>query len=153
MIRDAGTDDAAAIAEVFSAAWEQITPALDPADRTIFAGRDLTAMWRGTIRHPNRRVLLRHDEQVQGFVVTARTGELGAPLHVRSLYVHPHHGRRGVGAALLSAAVADQPAWLTVFEPNTAARSFYRRNGWHDAGPVDDQEGFSTPLRRMERTV
>jgi ribosomal protein S18 acetylase RimI-like enzyme len=60
------------------------------------------------------------------------SGELGL---VSRLYVHPEYQRRGIGAALLQAAVAAFPTVkrlrLVVEEQNHKGRAFYAKQGFH----------------------
>jgi GNAT superfamily N-acetyltransferase len=70
---------------------------------------------------------------------------------------------RGTGAAVQLIDHAEQQiaqhyktAWLAVVEGNDRALSFYQRQGWHDAGPIDYQaevEGgqLTVPTRRYEK--
>jgi len=55
---------------------------------------------------------------------------------IHSLFVAPGFQRRGVGAALLTRAraLATGPLSLKVDEPNLAARAFYARFGFEEAG-------------------
>ncbi|WP_370942965.1 GNAT family N-acetyltransferase [Amycolatopsis sp. cg5] len=59
-------------------------------------------------------------------------GPLGDHLHLHQLSVHPDHGRRGVGSALLAATVegAAAPFTLTTFEHIPWNMPWYLARGW-----------------------
>ncbi len=87
----------------------------------------------------NRRCLLAEDREIVGYVVTA-------PRHffdrdfVELLVVHDDYRRRGVGRALLRAAV-DRAGTSRVFsstnESNAAMRSLFTAEGWTLSGRLD----------------
>src|SRR5437870_4528148 len=64
-----------------------------------------------------------------GFVVS---GPVDDNVHVHQLSVHPGHGRRGIGSALLSAAVRTAPGavTLTTFEHVPWNAPWYLRQGF-----------------------
>jgi predicted N-acetyltransferase YhbS len=90
-------------------------------------------------------VLAEVDDGLLGFAeiaasrLDAPAGELCGAELVR-LYVQPAAQRRGIGRALLAdaervAAAASLPAlWLTAWDGNLRARSFYARHGYADVG-------------------
>lgn len=63
-----------------------------------------------------------------------------APVELARLYVRAGRQRGGIGAELLARAVAEArrrggaTLWLTVWEHNTRAIAFYRREGLREAG-------------------
>ena len=65
------------------------------------------------------------DGRAVGFIATC-----GA--YVDQLFIDPDHQRRGIGTALLTAALERVPpaAALTVFKDNRPARRFYERHGF-----------------------
>ena len=72
------------------------------------------------------------------------------------LYVDPAYYRRGVGAALVKAAVASAPGALTmeVLEGNAAALSFYQACGFHPVrtaqGWMPGNESFAVTVQVLE---
>ena len=68
-----------------------------------------------------------------GFVMCE---ELGDALHIEQLSVHPAHGRRGIGAALVRHAIrvaAGRPVTLTTFRHVPWTMPFYARLGFVEA--------------------
>ncbi|MBN6055000.1 GNAT family N-acetyltransferase, partial [Nonomuraea sp. RK-328] len=71
---------------------------------------------------------------------------------VAELCVHPEARGRGVGQALLEAAVADRPtAWL-ITSPEAPAARLYERLGWRAVGPLPGGPGTGLPLSVYART-
>ncbi len=74
-----------------------------------------------------RNVTVAHHRlgMIVGFLVTS-------PGWIEQLYIDPAWQQRGIGAALLHRAQADQPngTQLWSFQQNTVARTFYERNGF-----------------------
>lgn len=75
-------------------------------------------------------------DRVVGFVTCYRPDRF-----VHHLYVDPAHWRRGIGRALLAAALGrlDGPAKLKCRQADLDARAFYRSQGWveHPGGRDD----------------
>lgn len=71
-----------------------------------------------------------------GFIVT---GPVGPGLHVHQLSVDPAHGRRGVGSALLEAAVAEAavPVTLTTFDHVPWNAPWYLARGFERFAPAE----------------
>lgn len=69
------------------------------------------------------------DEGVAAFIACA--GD-----HLDQLFVDPGRQKRGIGTFLLEAAMEKAPPvrTLNVFEQNVAARRFYERHGFREAG-------------------
>ncbi|OCW59211.1 hypothetical protein AWJ14_09125 [Hoeflea olei] len=72
---------------------------------------------------------------------------------IHALYLKPGHRGQGLGKALLDAAKHARPQGyeLTVFEPNTEAQRFYRREGMievPEGRTADTEEGVPTLLMR-----
>ena len=63
-----------------------------------------------------------------------------------SLYIQPRHQGRGLGAALLHAALAAQagPVWLAMNAENSAARAFYLAHNFTKSGEVAFKIGDSS---------
>ncbi|WP_212721482.1 GNAT family N-acetyltransferase [Nocardioides dongxiaopingii] len=130
LIRPAGPDDAAALAEVHlaSRAAAPMPPAAHPPDgvRAWLAAR------------------LDSDDEVW---VAEDAGDVVAYLRMTAtwlddLYVAPSHAGQGVGSVLLDLAKARRPDGfsLWVFESNTPARAFYRRHGLVEREHTDGSE-------------
>jgi GNAT superfamily N-acetyltransferase len=79
-----------------------------------------------------------------GFIVT---GPVGHHLHVHQLSVRPEHGRRGVGSALLSAAVDGSPVavTLTTFAKVSWNAPWYLARGFE----YFDSAEWSSELREL----
>jgi len=129
------SDDAAACAIVFDAAWHAGHPyAPRPIDRGIFE-RETSG----------ERILVAEDEQrrVIGFVSVYEPGSF-----VHHLYVDPAFHSRGVGRLLLrhALALAGGTASLKCQARNLGALAFYRGFGW-TAG--EEGEAEAGPWIRM----
>jgi ribosomal protein S18 acetylase RimI-like enzyme len=85
-----------------------------------------------------------------GFVATAGT-------HIDQLFVDPDYQRRGIGTALLAAALKRiaAGATLNVFADNAPARRFYERHGFGEARRFMNEEHGAVELlyRRAERAL
>jgi ribosomal protein S18 acetylase RimI-like enzyme len=83
--------------------------------------------------------------------VVAFIATIGA--HVDQLYVDPDHQRRGLGRALLAAALARglRPATLHVLAENRPARRLYEACGFREAAswPDEEQNGVLMLLYRL----
>lgn len=99
------------------------------ARRYDFSGTDPAA--------PATLVAMEGDALI-GFATVAPAADPDAPDRgeLCALYVDPDHLRRGIGSALLRAALAQlrhqgcRHATLWVHAGNRTAQDFYRRNGW-----------------------
>ncbi|GAA3163523.1 GNAT family N-acetyltransferase [Nonomuraea roseoviolacea] len=83
------------------------------------------------------------------------TGALGADVvaglsrdafEVAELCVHPEARGRGVGRALLEAAVAGRPAAWLITSPEAPAARLYERLGWRPVAPLPVGPGAGPPL-------
>lgn len=78
------------------------------------------------------------DELVVGY---ARIEVVDGHAHLEQLSVHPDHGRRGIGTALLDAVTTwaaergDDVVTLTTFTNVSFNAPYYRRQGWVDVPP------------------
>jgi len=116
-------------------------PALEAAADELFGPlgiTDLPAPATAEERARSWRVLV-IGEPVQGFAVLEL---LDGAVHLEQLSAHPAHGRRGIGGALLSAAVAaarehgaDRVTLLTYADVPWNA-PFYARHGWQVIEPT-----------------
>jgi ribosomal protein S18 acetylase RimI-like enzyme len=76
-----------------------------------------------------------------------------AGAHIDQLFVDPDHQRRGIGAALLAAALKRNggSATLHVFAENAGARAFYERHGFAEARRwINEEHGALELLYRRE---
>ena len=100
----------------------------------------------GRLAEPGRRFILA--EQARGLIgfaeiqITPVSAPVGAVVGAElvRLYVQPNFQRRGIGRRLLQAAELAATAaslghlWLTAWEGNGRARSFYAARGYQDVG-------------------
>ena len=82
-----------------------------------------------------------------------RDGDGSVPLELYSLYILARAQGRGLGAALLGAAIGESPAYLWVLEGNPRAQAFYHRHGFRPDGRrgLLPPEWESVPEIRMVR--
>jgi GNAT superfamily N-acetyltransferase len=120
VLRRAAPEDAAAIAQVFTAARAEqraFIPDLHSADEHRRFVRELML--------PTHEVWVAdEDAEVVGFAAI-KEDVLGY------IYVHPRAQRRGVGTTLLDKAKQVRPEGFTLWthQPNEVARRFYEREG------------------------
>lgn len=129
LLRSAGSDDAAAVAEVHiaSRATAPMPPAVHPDHevREWLAGRvESDEVWVA--------------EAADGIVAYLRL----TPTWLDDLYVHPDHAGAGLGSALLDLAKSRRPEGfdLWVFEMNTPAHAFYLRHGLTEVERTDGSD-------------
>jgi ribosomal protein S18 acetylase RimI-like enzyme len=176
-VRRADLTDAAAIAAVHVASWEDAYRGMVPGkeiDRRTVAWR--TTMWQEVIAgtgdpfdgsRPWAAVAVR-DGATIGLVslgaprratATPSTPSTARTAEITALYVTPASWRAGAGTALMRAALteaaergcADVTLW--VLEPNLRARAFYERHGFaDDGGRQTDREGWPVEIR-MRRVL
>lgn len=128
-VRRAEPRDADAIAAVWLGAWRTAYRGLVPDE--VLAALSLSQrqeLWRGRLARGEPALVAERDGRVAGYCRSL-------PGEIASLYVEPRG--RGVGAALLTAALAelDTPdVTLWVFAENGGARRFYARFGFEPDG-------------------
>lgn len=145
--RDAGPEDAQAIAALHAESWRAHYRGILPdayLDGEVLAERQ--AVWRKALGAPRAGQLVMVAVQqatLAGFVAIVREGEPDFGAEIENLHVRPGLHGRGLGRRLLGAAVgrlaADgvTSACLWVFDANEAAIRFYRR-----LGGTPDKQGF-----------
>lgn len=133
-VRDAVTDDIAALSEIWHAGWHDAHAVLVP--------EDLVAM------RTSAEFVTRVGAELHAIRVV---GPIGAPIgfcmrreaELYQVYVAPEGRGMGVAARLLSdfeaAVVASKAtrAWLACAIGNTRAARFYEKHGWELAGEDD----------------
>jgi chorismate mutase/GNAT superfamily N-acetyltransferase len=119
VLRQATTDDAAEITELYLATRRATEPAM-PAQ--LHTPESVLAHSTGEI--VEKEVWVAESDEILGFATLDRA-------FLDSLYVGPDHQGFGIGTALLDLAKARRPDGfaLWVFSSNTPARGFYRRHG------------------------
>jgi ribosomal protein S18 acetylase RimI-like enzyme len=150
VVRTAGAADAEDLARVRIASWraayrgivpDAVLDGFDPVAEVVTWRQRVAAVtdvWTGValVAEPPAR------PRLVGFVTTGaarHAGEAGLG-EVWAIYVDPDAQGRGVGRALMDAAIRDLEARglgeavLWVFEANAPARAFYERLGWTPDG-------------------
>ena len=133
MIRPARADDAVAIAELDAATWSL----------------DVTPSPRSSVPSSIEGMLVAEEGgEIVGYVALGRPTRLESNRHVadiRGLAVAPAHQGRGLGRALVQAALAAarergaRRVTLRVLAPNTAARALYESCGFVVEGVLRDE--------------
>lgn len=150
-IRRARPDDAQAIGAVFDAAvrvgWTYLG---ELAAQPMFAPENWDRL---VADHAPPNILLvatDHAGQVLGYTAAhPHDGEMFL------LFVHPAHGRRGVGRMLLSAvhdalrAAGCNEAFLFTHEQNDRALAVYASAGYRPDGSVRESDFSGTPVREL----
>lgn len=135
VIRRATTSDAAAIARVHADTWRAAYAGILPDavldSLSVSAG---ASRWEGHIANGDVAVWVAGG--VDGFASAgpSRDEDLAGTTELYALYVHPRAQRRGLGTALLGAAVEHGATSLWVLAANAPGRAFYEASGWRQDG-------------------
>lgn len=133
-IEPAKPEDAQALLEIHAAAVHQTAAPyysqeiLDNWSRLPITGDRIERVKQRWIENPDHRIVVaKHNSQVVGF------GFIDSHSQLRGLYVHPDHGRCGIGADLLAA--LEQAALALGLKHLQAdaslnAEGFYRKQGF-----------------------
>ena len=125
MIRPFRTEDAPALAAIFSASRRAAMPWLNHAHTPEQEAAFIT----GTALPRARVWVVEAEGRPAGFL--AREGDW-----IMHLYLDPERRRQGLGSALVEAAREDRPKVLKLylFQRNAAARAFYEKHGFRAVG-------------------
>jgi putative acetyltransferase len=126
-------EDAAAIAEVHYAAVHQIARSFYPEevinDWSRSVNPDRIERIKGAIENPDEwMIVARQDNLIVGFGSIVSKGN-----ELRSLYVHPSFGRRGIGARILIALEQEARSLELPYlqmDASINAESFYHKHGF-----------------------
>lgn len=161
-IRDAGVEDAEALAHVRSLSWRSAYDGLLPAELIRVASRPDGERQRRFLRaDPARRALLAEDDgSAVGMAMygPGREPQTDAELYV--IYVLPEYWSQNVGGPLMERVLSGVRAgghrriFLWVLSTNRRARRFYEKYGFTAAGDrVAGRHGHRTRETRYERAV
>jgi GNAT superfamily N-acetyltransferase len=146
-IAPARVEDAEALADLHLDVWEEAYADLMPA--SVFTERrarraDRVESWRGIIAAGSSDNLLAWSgDSLVGFSSTGSGRDPDddlPPLELMGLYVRSTAYDRGVGFALLQAAVGDADAYLWVLDGNARAIRFYERQGFRFDGTTKPED-------------
>jgi GntR family transcriptional regulator len=141
-LRPATAADAAGLAEVFIAAWQDAYQSVVDAKILESLEQETIAGWLGADLSSSGTTVVAEAPggTIVGFIRFGEDPEGSGNGYVHSLYVHPRAGGRGTGRRLLEHAVAaleraGRPTVaLWVFEANERARRFYAAAGFTPDG-------------------
>jgi putative acetyltransferase len=135
-LRPSTSRDTARILEIWRKAVDATHDFLHPADRMTIGEEVATFL-------PEAPLTLAVDasDQPLGFMFLHEG-------HMEALFIDPDHHGKGIGKALVQAALASHPTLTTdVNEQNAQAMGFYRRLGFEPMGRSDlDGQGRPYPL-------
>lgn len=122
LLRQAGPEDAEAIADLYTAARVAAVPQMPPAPHTNAEDRQWMSGQLATGDH--EAWVAEQDGRVVGYALLS-------PVWLDHLFVDPRHLGTGIGTTLLDLVKSLRPEGfsLWVFETNTGARRFYARHG------------------------
>lgn len=161
IIRSAAVADAAAIAHVFVGAWRAGYRGL--VDDRIIDALDVqqwTASFETGLQEGDLSAIVSVDgDQVSGFARFGAEPSLPLPMvgYLASLYVDPAAAGRGIGTALVEAALdalaemgrTDVGLW--VFTGNARARKLYERMGFDATGELSADPAWGAEQMRYRR--
>jgi GNAT superfamily N-acetyltransferase len=145
-VREARREDAAGMARVHVASWQETYRGLEPdevLDAPDFVERR-ERMWTRALGDPGRGLKTAVAEAAGEIVGIAMAGpaESENPPRDWQLYVlyllAAHHGS-GAGQRLIDAVLEDRASMLWVADPNPRAQAFYRRNGFASDGATQGE--------------
>jgi ribosomal protein S18 acetylase RimI-like enzyme len=131
-LRPAQPGDAPTIAAIWRDGWRD--GHLGHVPETLVAARDDASFDRRASERIADATVATVDGCVAGFIMVVDD-------ELEQVYVGASHRGTGIARTLLREAQRQvhaggyRQAWLAVATGNSAARGFYERNGWHDAGP------------------
>jgi GNAT superfamily N-acetyltransferase len=162
-VRDAGPEDAAALARVRELSWRSAYDGLlSPALIEVATGPDGAERQRAFLTEdPARRALLAEDgDAAVGMAVYGPDRHPGGDAELYAIYVLPEHWSRNVGAPLMDRVLegvrTGGPSRLAlwVLAANLRARSFYERYGFAATDQkIIERFGHMTYDVRYEREV
>lgn len=165
-VRPAVLEDAPAIAAVHVRSWQAAYRGLIPDAVLISLSVERRmAFWADTITDlepPTGVWVAERDGAVAGFVHVRRSKDQGAEPsvgEVGAIYLMPEAWSRGLGRALLDAAVVElgrngfEAATLWVFRDNARARRFYERAGWAPDGEAKSIEIGAVSLAEVRYRI
>lgn len=152
--------------QLTAAGWREAYPGIVPAER--IEGLPMAA-WRHDIRHglaePEGDSFTRiaeEDGAIAGYVFVAAPGredEDEGEAELVAIYVSPDHWRRGIGRALIEAAVTDargagyERIALWSFEQNAQALAFYDALGWEQTAERRPHRATGAPTVKLRREL
>ncbi|MFC6288013.1 GNAT family N-acetyltransferase [Nocardioides sp. GCM10027113] len=159
VLRGATTDDAERLTDLHLDCWDDAYAGLVPADLLAQRRVDRAArveQWRAILASGRSPLVAeapdgRGGMRLVGFASSgpARDEDAPAPEELYALYVRAAWWGRGVGHALLTAALGDRAAYLWVLAGNERAVAFYERQGFRaDGATVEGPEGRDVRMRR-----
>ncbi|MBR4081293.1 MAG: GNAT family N-acetyltransferase [Clostridia bacterium] len=143
-IRNAQPQDAGRLAEIEVFCYRQNFYPIFRNDAFYFDEMTVAALTAAYDEETLARTLVYDDGAVKGFLRLRGT-------QVEKLFVEPVLQGAGIGAALLTHAVALGADHLWALEKNTRAIAFYARHGFHPTGeraPEEDTEEYLIRLAR-----
>ncbi len=142
-LRQATLKDASSLAAISIEVW--LGTYLREGVNAFFAeyalGTFTPEYYASILADPDEQVIVSQNKTgIDGFIRTTRNSTPPvaglSSTEIATFYVQPRHHGRGLGKALLTAALAqtDATPWLTTNAENTAAIGFYQANGFAIVG-------------------
>jgi ribosomal protein S18 acetylase RimI-like enzyme len=163
-VRNAAPADAPEMAAVHARSWQATYAGLVPdavIDDVVHARAARTERWRAQLSQAARgrgAFVATMAGGVVGFVFwgpSEGSGQASGTAEVHAIYVDPSVTRRGIGRALLDAAVGDiaanrfTAAALWVLDTNAPARRFYEAAGWSADGETKAEHRAGGTLHEL----
>jgi ribosomal protein S18 acetylase RimI-like enzyme len=158
-LREAGPEDAEALAAVMQAAWRHGYPGVVPDDVLAEVDRLFDTAWIARLLADSGFRTTVSGDPVDGFVRYGPYPDDTALGYIAALYVHPAAAGHGLGRHLLDhalealTAAGHRAAVLWVFDANTRARRLYARSGFTPDGAHRTDPTYATPELRLHRPL
>lgn len=162
VVRRCGVGDISSLSDLLKVCWHATYDQMIGRDHAERAGRHLYSKvnlalwiaWSLVSRALTARVAI-HDGVPVGHALAQRDD---TEIVLYSLHVHPDWQKKGIGAALLDAVIADHPETkairLEVLKDNAAAIAWYRTKGFEAYGETKHATGTSDiPSIYMDRKL
>jgi GNAT superfamily N-acetyltransferase len=162
LVRPAGPEDAAALAEVHTRTWQAAYEHVFGTERLATLDLDeRRERWEERLTTPATRgiYVAEHDGRVVAFATAGPSRDTAEEGELYAIYALPEVWGTGAGPALMGAVIESfreagfRTAVLWVLEDNPRARRFYEREGWAADGKRREEEALGVPFAEVRYRI